>query len=76
MIKEKNKLSKCCNNSVQKLLSPYLPKTLKIKMCVSKTLFTIFLYNCEMRFLILKAEYKLQVYENKVLRKILRPKKD
>jgi hypothetical protein len=48
--------------------------TLGIKVKIYKT--TIFLYGCETRSLTLREEHRLRVFENRVLRRIFRPKRD
>jgi hypothetical protein len=55
-----------CYHSVQNLLSSSL---------LSKNI-TIVLYGCETWSLTLKEERGLRVFENRVLRRILRPKRD
>jgi hypothetical protein len=44
-------------------------------MCVSHTL-PVILYGCETWSLTLREEHRLRVFENKVLRRIFRPKRD
>jgi hypothetical protein len=36
----------------------------------------VVLYGCETRFLTVREEHKLRVFENRVLRRIFRPKRD
>ena len=67
----------CCH-SVQNLLSSrLLSKSLKIKIyrttCI---ILPVVLYGCETWSLILREERKLTVFENKVLRRIFRPRSD
>jgi len=61
---------------VQNLLfSSLLSTHLKIKIYRTIILFIV-LYGCETWSLTLREERKLRVFENRVLRKIFRPKRD
>jgi hypothetical protein len=61
---------------VQNLLSSrLLSKNIKIRIYKTKIL-PVVLYECETWSLILREEYKLRMFENRVLRRIFRPKKD
>jgi hypothetical protein len=65
-----------CYHSVQNLLSSrLLSKNLKIR--IYKTIIlSVVLYGCESWSLILREEHRLGVFENRVLRRIFRPKSD
>ena len=54
--------------------SSLLSKNLKIK--IYKTIILPVLYGCETWSLILREERKLRVFENMVLRRIFRPRRD
>ena len=61
---------------MQKLLSSSLPyKNLKIKI-YRTIILPIVLYGCETWLLTLRAEYRLRVFENMVLRRIFGPERD
>jgi len=61
---------------VQNLLSSsLLSKTLKIKI-YRTTILPLVLYGCETRSLTLREERRLQVFENRVLRRVFGPKRD
>jgi hypothetical protein len=48
-----------------------------IKIGIHKiTILSVVLYGCETWFLTLKEEYRLRVFENRVLKRIFRPKTD
>ena len=61
------------------LWSPACPgftsKNFKIKIYKSIILLVV-LYDCETRSLPLREEYRLRVFENRILRRIFGPKKD
>jgi hypothetical protein len=64
-----------CYYSVQNLLSSCLiSKNLKIKI-YKTVILLIVLYGCETWSLTLGQEHKLRVFENRVLRKVFRPKR-
>ena len=65
-----------CYYSVQNLLSfSLLSKTLKIK--IYRTIILPFVvYGCETWSLTLREERRLQVFENRVLRRVFGPKRD
>jgi hypothetical protein len=65
-----------CYHSVQILSSSrLLSKNLKIR--IYKTLILpVVLYGCETWSLTLREEHRLRVFENRVLRRIFRPKRD
>jgi hypothetical protein len=58
--------------SITKIL---LPKNIKIRIYKSIILLVV-LYGCETWSLTLKKGHKLRVFENRVLRKIIGPKRD
>jgi len=65
-----------CYHSVQNLLSSrLLSKNLKIKI-YRTIILPLDLYGCEARSLTLREERKLRVFENMVLRRIFRPRRD
>jgi hypothetical protein len=53
----------------------HLPKKLKIRI-YRTIILTVVLYGCETWSLTLREERRLRVFENKVLRRILGPKRD
>jgi hypothetical protein len=63
-------------HSVQSLLSSrLLSRNVKVK--IYKTIILPFvLYGCETWYLTLREEHRLRVFENRVLRRIFRPKRD
>jgi hypothetical protein len=65
-----------CYHSVQNLLSScLLSKNVKVR--IYKTIIlTVVLYGCETRYLTVREEHKLRVFENRVLRRIFGPKRD
>jgi len=71
-----SKSRNACYRSVQNLLSSsLLSKNLKIK--IYRTLFlSVVLYGCETWSLTVREERRLRVFENRVLRRIFRPKRD
>ena len=65
-----------CYRSVQNLLSSrLLSKNLKIKI-YRTIILPVVLYGCETWTLTLREERKLRVFENMVLRRIFRPRRD
>jgi hypothetical protein len=65
-----------CYHSVQSLLSSrLLSRNLKMRIYKSIIL-PVVLYGCKTWSLTLREEYRLRVFENKVLRKILGPKRN
>jgi hypothetical protein len=65
-----------CYHSVRKLLSSrLLSKNLKIRIYKTIILPAV-LYGCETWSLTLRAEHRLRVFENKVLKRIFGPKRD
>ena len=74
-IKSRLKLGNACYYSVQHLLSSsLLSKKLKIKIYRTIILSTV-LYGCETWLLTLREERRLRVFENRVLRRVFRPKR-
>jgi hypothetical protein len=75
-IKRRVDSGNACYHSVQNLLSSsLLSKNLKIR--VYKTIILpLVLYGCKTWSLTLREEYRLRVFENRVLRKISGPKRD
>ena len=75
-IKSTLKLGNACYHLVQNLLSSSLQsKNLKIKMY--RTIILPFvLYRCETWLLTLREECRLRVFENRVLSRIIGPKRD
>jgi hypothetical protein len=65
-----------CYHSVQNFLSSHkLSKYVTIR--IYKAIFLpVVLYDCETWSLTLKEEYRLRLFENRVLRRILGPKRD
>jgi len=64
-----------CYHSVPNILSPSsLSKNLKIKMY--RTIILPVVYGCETWLLTLRAEHRLRVFENSLLRRIFGPKGD
>src|SRR5215475_14240226 len=70
------KLGNACHHSVQNLLSSrLLSKNLKIK--IYRTIIQpVVLYGCETWSLTLREEHRLRVFENRVLRRVVGPKRD
>jgi hypothetical protein len=77
-IKTRLNSGNACYHSVQNLSSSRLPsKNLKIIILVYKTIIlSVFLYGCETWSLTLREEYRLRVFENRMLRRIFVPKRD
>ena len=61
----------CINSLSFRLLS----KNLKIKLCKTIIL-SVVLYGCETWSLTLREEFRLRVFENRILRRIFGPKRD
>jgi hypothetical protein len=75
-IKRTLSLGNACYHSVQSLLSSRLLSK-NLKMRIYKTIILpVILYGCKTWSLTLKEEYRLRVYENKVLKRIFGPKRD
>ena len=74
-IKCRLKAGNSCHYSVQTLLySRLLSKNWKLK--IYKTILPVVLYGCEAWSLTLREESRLRVFENRILRRILGPKRD
>jgi hypothetical protein len=75
-IKRRLNSGNACYHSVQNHLSfRLLSKNLKIR--IYKTIILpVVLYGCETWSLTLREEHRLRVFENRVLRRILGPKRD
>jgi hypothetical protein len=75
-IKSRLNSANACYHSVQSLLSArLLSKNLKVK--IYKTIIVpVVLYGCETWSLTLREQYRLRVFENRVLRRIFGPKRD
>ena len=75
-IKCRLKAGNSCYYSVLTLFSPrLLSKNLKIKICKTIVL-PVVLYACETWSLTLREECRLRVIENRILRRMFRPKRD
>jgi hypothetical protein len=75
-IKSRLNLGNACYRVVQSLLSScLLSRNVKVKIHKTRILPAI-LYGCETCSLTLRDEQRLRVFENRVLRRILRPKRD
>jgi hypothetical protein len=65
-----------CYHSVKNLLSSRLP-SINVKIKIYKNIILpVVLYGCETWSLTLRAEHRLRVFENMVVRRIFGPKKD
>jgi hypothetical protein len=74
-IKSRLKSGNACYHSVQNLLSSSLLfKSLKIK--IYRTTIMLVLYGCKTWSLVLREEPRLRMFENRVLRGIVWPKRD
>jgi hypothetical protein len=75
-IKRRLNSGNACYHSVQNLLSScLLSKNVKVR--IYKTIIlSVVLYGCETWYLTVREEYKLRVFENRVLRRIFGPKRD
>jgi hypothetical protein len=75
-IKRGLKTGNACYHLVQNLLSSsLLSKNVKVKMHRTIILLVIW-YRCETRSLTLREERRLRVFENRVLKRIIGPKRD
>jgi hypothetical protein len=75
-IKRRLKSGNACYHSVQNLLSSsLLSKYVKIEI-YRTIILQVVLYDCETSSLTLREEYRLRVFENRVLRRIFGPKRD
>jgi hypothetical protein len=74
-IKSRLNSGSCCYHLVQDLLSSHLLSR-NFKIRIHKTIILpVVLYGCETRSLTLREEHRLEVFENRVLRRIFRPKR-
>jgi hypothetical protein len=68
---------KACYNTFQNFLSSRLPpKSFKIKLCVTIIFSFVLLARCETWSITLNEEQLLTVFENRVMRKVLGPKRE
>ncbi|KAJ4446922.1 hypothetical protein ANN_13623 [Periplaneta americana] len=75
-IKRRINMGNACYYSVEKLLSSsLLSRNLKVRI-YKTVILPVLLYGCETWTLSLREEHRLRVFENKVLRKIFRAKRD
>jgi hypothetical protein len=75
-IKSRLNSGNACYHLVQSLLSSHLLSR-KLKVKIYKTIILpVVLYGCETWSLTLREEHRLRVFENRVLRRIFRPKRD
>jgi hypothetical protein len=73
-IKSRLNSGNACYHSIQSLLSSRLLSR-NVKDKIYKTIILPVLYGCETWSLMLREEHRLRVSENRVLRKIFRPKR-
>jgi hypothetical protein len=75
-MKSRLNFGNACYHSVQILLSSHLlSRILKVKR-YRTIILPVVLYGCEICSLTLREEFRLKVFENRVLRRIFGPKKD
>jgi hypothetical protein len=75
-IKSRLNSGNACHNSVQNFLYYRLiSKNLKINI-YKTVILSVVLYECETWSLTLREEYRLRVFENRVLRRIFGPKRE
>jgi hypothetical protein len=75
-INSRRNLGNVCYSSVHSLLSSHLLSTnIKVKICKTIIL-PVVLYGCDTWSVTLREEHRLRVFENRVLRRIFRPKRD
>jgi hypothetical protein len=75
-IRSRLNLGNACYHAVQNLLSSRL-LSINVKIKIYKTIILpVVLYGCETLSLTLREEHRLQVFENRVLRRIFGPKRD
>jgi hypothetical protein len=75
-IKSRLNFGNACYHSVQSLLSSRLLSR-KVKVKIYKTIILpVVLYGCETWSLTLREDHRLRVFENRVLRRIIGPKRD
>jgi hypothetical protein len=74
-IKSKSNPGNICYHSFQSLLSSLLlSKNVKVEIC--RTVLLVIMYGWETCFITLTEKHGLKVYENRVLRRILGPKRE
>jgi hypothetical protein len=73
-IKRRFNTGNACYHSVQNLFSRLLSKNIKIRI-YEIIMLPVVLYGCETWSLTLREEHILMVFENRVLRRIFRPKR-
>ena len=75
-IKSRLKSGNACYHPVQNLLSSSLLTT-SVKIKIYRTIiFSVVVYGCETWLLTPREEYRLRVFENRLLRRIFGPKRD
>jgi hypothetical protein len=75
-IKSKLNSGNACYHSVQSLLSSHLLfRNVKVKI-YKTVILSVVLDECETWSVTLRAEHRLKLFENRVLRRIFRPKRD
>jgi hypothetical protein len=74
-IKRRLNSGNACYLSVQSLLSSRLLSG-NVKVKIHKTMSLLVVYGCETLYITLTEEHRLQVFENRVLRRIFGPKSD
>jgi hypothetical protein len=75
-IKRSQNSGNACYHSVQNIsCSDLLSKNIKIRM-QDALIFPVVLYGCKARSLTLREEYRLRVFENRLLRRISGPRRD
>jgi hypothetical protein len=75
-IKSRLNSGNACYHSVQSLLSfRLLSRDIKVKI-YKAIILPVVLYGCETWSLTLREEQRMRVFENRVLRRIFRPKRD
>jgi hypothetical protein len=77
-IKRRLNSGNACYQSVQRLLpSGLLPENVKMRIYkTTSIILPLVLYGCETWSLILMEEHRLRVFENRVLKRISRPKRN
>jgi hypothetical protein len=75
-IKSRLNLGNACYLSVQSLLSSHLLSRNVMVKIYKTIILPVVLYWCETWSLTLREEHRLRVFENRVLRRIFRPKRD
>jgi hypothetical protein len=76
-IKSRLNSGNACYHSVQSLFEPrHLSKNLKAQNTQKTTILPVVLYDCEIWSLTLRKEHRLRVFENRMLRRVLGPKRE